>query len=186
MRKTLLIVAVVFLIPVSVYFIFNYRILPKNPYKNYVKQQINYKDSSSLIKILVFFPNFRTGSMTNRAVWIPRVIDSNEKAVLIVAEYLKASDMTDSVIDYAIYSHKNRMLYINFFDLPSKSDGGAIAEYLFLYGLFRTINYNMPFVYSVQFLVKGSYSETLMGHISILDPIVIERFLSDGAENEIR
>lgn len=159
----------------------NYLIIPKGAYSSIIKQHIDIKDSSAAIRVKVYYPVDRTGRIDDRLVWIPRVIDNNDKLALIFAEYIKLLNKENEIIvDKIYYVPRTKMLFIDFLEFGLDIQGGAIDEFLFIYALAKTLDYSFPYIEGIQFLIKGEYSNTLNGHISIQDPIIIDRFIRNG------
>ncbi len=184
MKKYISALILLLIVSALIYFFLNYRILPRDPYKYIIKQEIDYRESSSLMNSTIFYPSRKTGRIEKKTLPLPRVRDNNDKISIIIAEYLKASELDEIVIKSVFYSQKTHILYIDFRQFSLPADGGAIDEYLFLYGLIKNIDYSFPFVFGVQFMKNGKYENSLNGHISISDPIIIKGFLLGGGCNE--
>lgn len=164
----------------GVYFFLKYRIYPRNPYKRIIEHNINIIDAQSLIRTRIYYPDADTGKIELKAAWLPRVMDSNDKISIVVAEYIKISGISDTAVRRVFYSERTGILYLDFSSIHLNRQGGAVEEYIFLKGLFQTLDTNFPFITGVQLMLNGEYENTLNGHISINDPIITDRFLMNG------
>lgn len=137
-------------------------------------QQAGGLDPSNALSLRVFFPREDRVALEQRPV--PKVSGARDIAAAAVREFLsgpsgeEASYIPDAVELTGVFMGQDGVLYIDFSSAMTLNfQGDAVAEFLLLRSLYRTLKENTQGVRGYRLLVDGREVDTIGGHIYILD-----------------
>jgi hypothetical protein len=131
-------------------------------------------DPSSALTLKLFFPLEGRVALEQRLV--PKVTGNRDISAVAVREFLAGpsdeapSYVPDAVTLAGVYMGQDGVLYLDFSSAMTLNfQGDAVAEFLLLRSLYRTLNENTFGVKGYRLLVDGSEVDTIGGHLYILD-----------------
>jgi len=135
--------------------------------------QVQQLDPSNALTLNLFFPLEGKVALEQRLV--PKVTGVRDIAALAVREFLNGpsdedpSYVPDAVELTGVYLGEDGILYLDFSSaLTLNFKGDAVAEFLLLRSLYRTLNENTYGVKGYRLLVDGREVDTIGGHLYVL------------------
>jgi spore germination protein GerM len=133
-------------------------------------------DAEDLFTLRIFYP------VDNRLQLIEKRLPRRSKqaavAEAVIEGYLKGpengkiSPIPQNVKLLGLFRDPKQVLYIDLSDEARRNfQGDALAEYLFLKGLYESLIANLTDIQDVKILVEGKEIETLGGHIYLKYPL---------------
>jgi len=130
-------------------------------------------DPSNSVTLNMFYPLEGKVALEQRVV--PKVTGTRDMAAVSVREFLagpsgdEQSYVPDAVELTGVYLDQDRVLYLDFSSAMTLNfQGDAVAEFLLLRALYKTLNENTYGTNGYRLLVDGREVDTIGGHIYIL------------------
>lgn len=126
------------------------------------------------MELSLFFPLEGRVALEQRI--IPKVEGARAMAETVLMEFLDGPDIEersyvpDAVEVLGVYLGKDKVLYLDFTSsLTLNFQGDAVAEFLLLRALYKTLKANLSGLKGYRLLVDGREVDTIGGHIYILE-----------------
>lgn len=156
------------------YLYFSTKFVPKQAAEKAELDLPKHGEESLLVK--VYYPSAGRLIMEERRV--KRLFSQIAISEAIIEEFLRGpSDQTRSGIPgdarlLAVYTGNDGILYVDLSDECRRNfQGDALAEFLFLKGLYESIISNVQGIDDVKVIVEGKETESIGGHLSTLYPL---------------